>query len=494
MTSLYNLFVSVCSRLSETRAIVFHNQTITYGTLYANVQKIYENLLAHGVQTGDVVGLLLKRSPSALATMLAVLKLGATYLPLNTLQPNDELERILKESDCKFIVNDHSSGKMNFNGLWISLSEFDYHICQHHNFEHIAGDYSKNCMYIIYTSGSTGKAKGVPIRQESINNLVLYGTKEIGLSAGHSIVAFSDFSFDMSIPECIMPMLIGMCVVLLDDEESQNPRLIRKNIHQQNISTLLITPTRMRTLLDCKRDNSFLRGVQYVLFGAEIIPYALLEEIRSATTAKIYNLYGPTETTEYVTFSDITNKNTIDIGQPVKNTFVYLMSEQCEVINGPGQGELVIGGIGVAEGYLSDNTKHAFRVIPEVSDLPVYFTGDIAQRLETGELVYIGRCDNQVKYRGFRLGIEAIECTIRAQIKEICDCAVCVCQKGDAEYLAMVYTAERSLTKFDFRQRLKGHLPSYAMPVSLIRVAALPENRNHKIDRLTVAKIAQKYV
>lgn len=493
MNSLYNLFVSVCERAGDSVALVFHDRTINYNTLHFNVEKIYKLLLANGVKSGDIVGLSVKRSPTALAAMLATLKIGAAYMPFNPLQTKGEWSRMIEESKCKAVINDRAEIERFYDGLWIEPGEFECEVSNLDKYEHIKENHLKNFIYVIYTSGSTGKAKGVGIRQESLYNLITYGTKEIGLTEEHRIMAFSNFAFDMSVPETIMPMLIGMSIVILDDEEVGNPRLVRRQIQNQNVSTVLITPTRMSILLSCKRGTEFLQSVKYILFGAEMISHTLVDKLKAACDAQMFNLYGPTETTAYLTYSNITDKEVIDIGTPIENTFIHLMDEDKKIFEGPGEGEIIIGGIGVADGYFSSDVKQAFRQMPELSDSYVYFTGDIAKRLENGDLVYLGRRDNQIKYRGFRLGLEGIEDTIRNNVKEIQDCAIHVYKDADSEYLTMLYVAECELKITEFKKLVAEQLASYAIPLRLIRVASLPLNKNSKIDRAAVAEVVKVY-
>ena len=493
MDSLYNLFVDVCKEHGDETAIIYQDQAINYKTVYANVEKIYNKLIKSGIKARDVVGLSMRRTPNVIATMLAILRIGATYMPFNPLQKKMDWCRMIEESGCKIVVNDWQDIDRFFEGNWIELEEFDNELSEEQDFKHVQSDYSKNNLYIIYTSGSTGKSKGVGIRQESLRNLILYGTKEIGLVRGESIVAVSNFAFDMSVPETIMAILIGMTILMLNDIEVVNPRLIRRQIQRHSISTLLITPTRMNIILDCKKGTEFLKSIKNLLFGAEMISLTLIERLKEATDAQIFNLYGPTETTAYLTYSNITNKEVVDIGLTIKNTEIHLVDSADKIIDGPGEGEIVISGIGVADGYISEDKKKSFKIYSRISEGKVYYTGDIAKRLDNGDIVYLGRGDNQVKYRGYRLGLEDIEDKIRNCIKEIRDCVVCVYKDEVNEYLALVYVSSEKINISDFKSRLSDYLANYAIPISLIKVESMPLNRNGKIERAKVADLVNDY-
>ncbi len=493
MSSLYNSFVSVCEKSSDSTAIIFQDREIDYNTLYDNVQRIYLELVSQGIKSGDIVGLSVRRSPNVFAYMLALLKIGAAYMPFNPLQTEDEWVRMIAESSCKAVINDRLVMNHFFEGLWIEPEEFEYETKSIRTYDKVEDDHSRNLVYVIYTSGSTGKAKGVGIRQESLANLIEYGTKEIGLTEEQRIIAFSNLAFDMSVPETIMPVIIGMSIVLLNDEEVGNPRLVRRQIQNNEVTTLLITPTRMSILLSCKRGTEFLSNLKFILFGAEMISHTLIDKLKNACEARIYNLYGPTETTAYLTYSDITDKEEIDIGKPIENTGIHLLNSDGEIVEGIGEGEIVIFGIGVANGYISVDEKKAFRKDTNLSDSFVYYSGDMARRLENGDLVYIGRCDNQIKYRGFRLGLEGIEDTIRNIVKDIQDCVITVYKNGDSEYLTMLYVSEVEFELTQFKNMVSDHLASYAIPLCLIRVDALPLNKNSKIDRNAVAEVVKDY-
>lgn len=491
MNSLYNSFVSICERSGDSIALIFQNRMIDYNTLYNNVQRIHKELVAQGIKSGDIVGLSVRRSPNVFAYMLALLKIGAAYMPFNPLQTESEWLRMIEESHCKAVINDRLEIKQFFKGLWIEFEEFEYEVHNIRSYDKEVDDHTKNLVYVIYTSGSTGKAKGVGIRQESLKNLIEFGTKEIGLTKGQRIIAFSDLAFDMSVPETIIPILIGMSVVLLDDEEVGNPRLVRRLIQNNEVTTLLITPTRMRILLGCKKGTEFLSSLRFILLGAEMISNTLKDKLKNACDARIFNLYGPTETTVYLTYSDITDKEEIDIGRPIENTQIHLLDDDGELVEGVGEGEIVISGIGVADGYIATDVKKAFRKEAKFSNSYVYYTGDMAKRLENGDFVYTGRKDNQIKYRGYRLGLEAIEDIVKNQVKEIQDCVISVYKNGESEYLTMLYVSETELEITQFKHMVCNHLASYATPLCIFRVKALPLNKNSKIDRASVVEIVK---
>lgn len=414
-------------------------------------------------------------------------------MPFNPLQSTGEWKRMMEESGGKAVVNDHALDGKFFDGIWIEPEEFEYQADSLAACVNPEENYLKKLAYVIYTSGSTGRSKGVGIRQESLLNLIVNGTEEIGLTQGQSILAISNFAFDMSVPETIMAVLLGMSIILLDEEETANPRLTRRRIQDRHVSTLLITPTRMSILLSCKKGTDFLRPVKHILFGAEMISSTLMDKLRKASEAQIFNLYGPTETTAYLTYSNITDKDVIDIGKPIKNTFIYLTDEEGNIIEGPGEGEILIAGIGVSDGYLVPDEKKAFRSHPDLSETLVYHTGDIAKRSEGGELIYLGRRDNQVKYRGYRLGLEEIENKIRSQVIEIQDCVALVHKNVLDEYLILVYVSPTELEISCFRRMVEEHLASYAIPTNLIRVDALPLNKNGKIDRKEAENLVDRY-
>lgn len=229
----------------------------------------------------------------------------------------------------------------------------------------------KNTAYIIYTSGSTGDPKGVLITQESLMNLIRNGTEEVGINFGKTIACISNISFDMSVPETILPLCKGLTVVLANEKEQINPVLMKKLIINNNVDILLIPPTRLEYLLSYNNDYVFLKRLTTVLLGAENISYNLLELIKTNSSAKIYNLYGPTEITAFATYCNLTKANDIHIGKPIKNMNVFILNEKQQKLGVNEKGEIYISGIGVGKGYvnkpeLTKKTSSQFRQLVRI--------------------------------------------------------------------------------------------------------------------------------
>lgn len=253
--------------------------------------------------------------------------------------------------------------------------------------------------YILYTSGTTGIPKGVEVTREGLFNFIEGISEIIDFSAGKRIACFTTVSFDIFILESIMALYRGLVVVLANEDEQRNPRLMAKLIQDNEVDMVQMTPSRMQLLLNYDKELSCLKNVKEIMIGGESFPLSLLRRLKEKTNAKIYNMYGPTETTIWSTVSDLTQKDRIDIGRPIKNTEVYIVDESLSILPEGQVGEIYIAGKGLARGYVGKNdlTIEKFIYLPQKPDVRVYRTGDMGRYLPDGDLEYLGRTDNQVK-------------------------------------------------------------------------------------------------
>ena len=203
----------------------------------------------------------------------------------------------------------------------------------------------------------------------------------------------------------------GLTVVLADEEEQRNPKLMAKFIQDNAVDIIQMTPSRMQLLLNYDKELICLKSVKEIMIGGEAFPFGLLQTLQEKTTARIYNMYGPTETTIWSTISNLTYKDHIDIGRPIKNTEIYIMDDSLTLLPSGQIGEICIGGKGLAKGYVGrdDLTAEKFIYLPQKPNVRVYRTGDMGRHLPDGDLEYLGRTDNQVKIRGHRVELEEIE-------------------------------------------------------------------------------------
>ncbi len=347
---------------------------------------------------------------------------------------------------------------------------------------------SNDIAYINYTSGSTGTPKGVEITRASLFNFIEGISEIIDFTSKKRIACLTTVSFDIFFLESIVALYKGLTVVLANEEEQRNPKLMAKLIQDNAVDMIQMTPSRMQLLLNHDKELSCLKNVKEIMIGGETFPLSLLRTLQEKTVAKIYNMYGPTETTIWSTVSDVTHKDRIDIGRPIKNTEIYIVDESLSILSDGQAGEICIAGKGLAKGYVNqdDLTTEKFIYLPQKPDIRVYRTGDMGRYLPDGDLEYLGRTDNQVKIRGHRIELEEIETHIN-QFVGIKQSIVIALETGENDkVLEAFYTSDSRINSKDIIEYLSSKLPSYMIPVVFKHVENFIQTANGKIDRKRV--------
>lgn len=343
----------------------------------------------------------------------------------------------------------------------------------------------ENLAYVIYTSGSTGKPKGVMLEHMSVNNFIKGTTDIIEFMPGKKILALTTISFDIFVLETLLALTKGLNVVVADEEQQHNSRLLGDLIESSGIDMLQVTPSRMMLLMNDDVSLSCLKGVKDIMVGGEAFPKYLLDSIKKLSKAKIYNLYGPTETTVWSTIKDLTYCSEINIGKPIANTQIYILDKNDRPVPVGVAGELCIAGDGLARGYLNmdDLTKEKFVPNPFIPGRLMYRTGDFARWLDDGDVEFIGRIDHQVKIRGFRIELDDIEANLLSYDKV--DEAVVVAKEDESgsKYICTYVVAKEEFSIQELKEYLKKELPDYMIPSQFIQLDALPLTASGKIDR-----------
>lgn len=483
--TVYRLFEETARKVPHYTAIACKDETMSYAELWNKVNSIAHGLRMEKVNKQDTVALMMKRSIDVIAVMLAILKVGAAFLPIDPEYPERRKKYMLTDSRASFLLTHSWMADTGDNVKVLCIDE----LCTA-NIEETASVYeeptSDDLAYIIYTSGSTGKAKGVMIEHKSVVNFFNGIAEWIDFSEGKKILALTTISFDIFVLEALLPLTKGLTVVMADEDKQKNPKLLADFIRHNHIDMLQTTPSMMQLLVNHnKQQFECLRNVKEIMIGGEAFPQSLLDHMRRKTSAKIYNLYGPTETTIWSTVSDVTGKNKMDIGKPILNTHIYIMDESNHFVPEGEEGELCIGGIGLARGYLHrpELTTERFVPNPMIPGERMYRTGDRVKLLPDGNLQYLGRIDNQVKIRGHRIEVEEVECAL-LEHQSIQQAAVASWQdKDDNKYLCAYFIAEHELYPGALREFLSHSLPDYMIPSYFIRLDYMPYTLNGKIDR-----------
>lgn len=429
----------------------------------------------------DRVALVLDRNKSLISAMYNCFNKQITYVPVDPSYPLSRIEKILNEAEVNSVITHerYIEKVRDVNVICIDENEYiDFDVV----------NTKSNVSYILFTSGSTGTPKGVEVTREGLLNFIEGISSIIDFSHKKRIACLTTVSFDIFFLESIMALYKGLIVVLANEDEQRNPKLMAQLIRDNAVDMVQMTPSRMQLLLNHDKELSCLKNVKEIMIGGEPFPISLLHTLQEKTTAKIYNMYGPTETTIWSTVSELTCKNRIDIGRPIKNTEIYIVDGNLSVLPAGEVGEICVAGKGLAKGYVGrdDLTKEKFIYLSQNHDVRVYRTGDVGRYLPDGDLEYLGRTDNQVKIRGHRIELEEIETHLN-QFEGINQSIVIATEKSETDkVLEAFYTSDNHIDMKDIISYLSLKLPDYMIPAIFKRVESFIQTTNGKIDRKKV--------
>jgi amino acid adenylation domain-containing protein len=452
--------------------------------------------MARGIGSEDLVGVCMERSVEMLIALVGVLKAGAAYVPLDPAYPPERIQYVLKDAKIKILVTNRAQS----SSISVDTAEV---VCLDPELTVLKGlsesapecrMHPKGLAYVIYTSGSTGKPKGVQIEHRSLVNLLFSMRREPGLSASDVLLAVTTISFDMSVLEMFLPLLVGAQVVIAPREATFDGVLLAELLKQSQATVMQATPVTWRVLFESGWEGNPNLQVQA---GGEALSPGLAKEL-VARCGSVWNMYGPTETTVYSIIYRVTGDESrnVPIGRPIDNTAVYILDANREEVLPGAEGELFIGGDGLARGYLGRPDLTAERFLPDpFSTQPgarMYLTGDLARLRPDGNVEYLGRNDQQVKIRGFRIEPGEIETAID-QYPDVTKSVVTAFEKepGNTFLVAYVVSNGHPPMAADLRWHLASRLPDYMVPSAFVYLDQLPLTPNGKVDRKTLPAPAQ---
>ena len=433
---------------------------------------------------GDLIGIMINRSLEMLISVLAVLKSGACYVPVDPSFPQDRIEYMLSNSDAKFLLtSEQLKDKVNFSKkILVELNSSIFN-SNKQNLENL--NTAQDLAYVIYTSGSTGKPKGVMLTHQNVNNFIVGMSKIVDFSPNKNIVSVTTISFDIFVLESLLPLQKGLTIVLANEDEQNDVKLFNKLCLKHNVNIVQTTPSRFQILISNKDELEYIENITDILVGGEGLPEQLLHNLQSISNANIYNVYGPTETTVWSTVKDVTNSSIITIGKPISNTTCYILDNYKRILPINTPGNLFIGGDGVARGYYKrDDLTNSKFIKNKYTDEIIYDTGDLAYFTKDGELVHLGRSDFQVKVNGHRIELSEIENQI-LQDTEISNCVVIsrFLEENHSCLCAYYITENENYDIKNLRSILQKELPNYMVPQYFVKIDKMPYTPNGKIDR-----------
>ena len=486
---VHTLFEEQAARTPDKVAVIFKDVALTYSELWYMID-CYAAKLSHcGIRPGDVVAVHLDRSHKLIAFQLAILKIGAIFLPVDKRYPPDRIQFMCSDCNVKLLISDEMEKKIG-NTIIISLLDFEsLDICEAAQTVSNSG-----VCYVIYTSGSTGNPKGCALTGSGLTNFCINNNtlKTLHNKNDNIFATVNSVSFDYFIAESLVPLTNGYTTVILDDEESMSQRLFLDAVSRYGINTIMTTPTRLKIYFGDDCDCTALATIDCICTSGEPLLPELLEVLyRKAPNAQVYNPLGPSECTVWNVDGELSRQAGVDIhiGKPIANTQIYIVDKYLRPTPIGVTGELCIAGDGVGAGYLNRPELTAEKFIDNpFGEGKLYKTGDLAYWREDGNIVYVGRNDFQVKIRGLRIELGEIENAIAAV--EGVSQAVVVVRKDDAgrQLICAFYTGTEKTAK-ELRAAIGQKLPKYMLPHIFTHLDTLPLTSSGKISRKALPEV-----
>lgn len=478
------LFEAQVERSPDAPALVHYDQELSYKQLNERANLLAHYLISQTIGPENVVGIALERSVDMIVAVLAVLKSGAAYLPLDVGYPILRLKLMLEAAQPSIVITKSSLVAMlpcSYRYLLLDDIELKTSIStnptSNPSFPNRKPD---NLAYVIFTSGSEGLPKGVMVTSTGVASLVFSQIEGLRLQSSSRVLLFASLSFDASVSEIIVTLSSGAALVIINNDE-RSGELLRNSIVSQGITHATLPPTTLNTLEvshDLNLDNLVVAG--------EDISSKLVS--RWSVGRRLINAYGPTETTVCASMSNPLAGEMVTIGTPIWNTQIYVLDQNLQRVSVGVLGELYIAGAGLARGYLNRPRLTAERFVANPYGPPgtrMYRTGDLARWLPDGNLEYSGRVDQQVKIRGFRVELGEIEAALEEQ-EEIDQALVVVREDAHADKKLVGYVVARAGIQVKtgvLRQQLAQRLPDYMLPAAIVILDGFPLTPNGKIDR-----------
>ncbi|MET7751593.1 amino acid adenylation domain-containing protein [Micromonospora sp. NPDC005367] len=489
---LHQFFADVAAGSPDRVAVVDSRGVLTFAEVDAAANQLAHRLIAHGVGPEDLVGLHAERTADLVVGVIAILKAGAGYLPLDPTHPMNRAQFVLDDADCRCVLADDENAA--------ALAATGRTVVRFSDVSPDAPDTAPhvdvrpgNVAYVIYTSGSTGRPKGVVVSHANVMRLFETTAADFGFGPDDVWTLFHSIAFDFSVWELWGALLHGGRLVVVDYVTSRDPAAFLEVLRLQGVTVLNQTPTAFRHLAGAAEGADFPPlALRWVIFGGEALDPAILRSWVAAygvAQPHLVNMYGITETTVHVAIRplDLADLDAAvsPIGVPIGDLRVHILDAQLREVPAGVEGEMYVGGPGVSRGYLGRPALTAQRFIPDPFGTPggrLYRTGDLAVWLDNGELAFRGRSDTQVQLRGFRIELGEIE---RAMLDQPgVRAAVCLLREDvpqEPRLVAYVVPAGAELP--DLRARLAEQLPAYMLPSAIVPCAALPLTTNGKLDR-----------
>jgi amino acid adenylation domain-containing protein len=472
-------------------AVLFEGAKMSYQNLNNSANSLAAFLCAQGVHSNDVIAVIMDRSFEMVISLLGILKCGGAYLPVDPSLPIERIHYMLENAGVNIVLT-HKNFYLLLDQISINIIKYDILKQEiENNFPAenlVPTPDKKNLAYVIYTSGSTGKPKACMLPHQALSNRLLWMQDRYPITADDRVLQKTPFSFDVSVWEFFWPLMAGATLVMAKPKGHKSPKYIIGIINRFNVTVCHFVPSMFNIFLSEPCSISC-KSLRFVFTSGESLKYCLIQHFLNHFDCRLINLYGPTEAAIDVTYWECEKRKDekVFIGKPIANTSILILDEQLRTVPRGEIGEIYIGGIGLAFGYLNNPKLTEQRFIPnpttQVQSPILYKTGDLGKLNTDGNIEYHGRLDYQVKLRGLRIELGEIESLLMemAGIKE----AVVVVQEltNSNPRLVAYINAAPGIVSNEIKNYLARKLPEYSIPQFIVFMKALPISAHGKLDR-----------
>lgn len=498
--SIHQIFEEQATKIPDAIALTFENESLTYSELNQRANHVAHYLRSRDIKPGVLVGLCCDRSLAMIVGMLGILKSGAAYVPFDPAYPEAHKDFMMQDANVPILLTQqHLIDKLPKNQTEVVCLDTDWQQIADSSEENPNTEVTPSDLaYVIYTSGSTGKPKGVMIAHRSVCARLYWRKSSFGLTATDKVLQTFSISFDPSVWQIFLPLLFGGELVIARPGGHMDTAYIVKQIIQHQITIITMVPSMLRVFLDADGVENC-TSLKHVTCGGEALPVELIDRFyqRLDRPDILHNLYGPTEATidaTYWTCQPGTDYKIAPIGTAIANTQTYILNSDLQPVGTLEPGELYIGGVGLAKGYLNRPELTAQRFISnpfsQDPESRLYKTGDCVRCLSDGNIEFLSRLDSQVKIRGFRIELGEIEAVV-AQYPDIKQAVVIIREDipGNKQLVAyLVLESDSEINTAELREYLKLKLPEYKVPSACVTLDEIPLTSNGKVNRRELPK------
>ncbi|MFG1923178.1 amino acid adenylation domain-containing protein [Cryptosporangium sp. NPDC048952] len=454
-----------------------------FGEFDARVNALAHLLVEKGVRVGDRVAVALPRSADLVVALAGVIRAGAAYVPIDPDYPAERINHILEDATPRVVITEHSAGRLAID---------DEPLPQHLDAGGIAPPQLSrpllpaDAAYVIFTSGTTGRPKGVQVTHHAIVNRLRWMRNDYQIGESDRVLLKTPFIFDVSVWEFFLPLVTGATVVVARHGGHTDPHYLLDVIDRREVTVAHFVPSMLQAFLASDPSRTSVKSVRRVFFSGEALPVSpAIGAVELFEHADLHNLYGPTEAAVDVTAQPVVRAELVDavgvpIGVPVANTSVRVLDTWLRPVPIGVAGELYLGGVQLADGYVGRAGLTAERFVADDQGARLYRTGDVVRWNAQGQLEYLGRSDDQVKIRGFRIELEEIRAVLEQHPSVSGAAVVARDHPAGGQYLAAYVTGHEPA---DLREHLARSLPDYMVPATFTRLDAFPVTANGKLDR-----------